>query len=52
MEEEEGRVGLVSAAEHVGAKFSQELKINAPSDIKTHLGGIDDRERVIFILKY
>jgi len=30
--------------EDVGAKFSQELKINAPSDIKTHLRGIDDGE--------
>jgi len=27
-------------------------QINALTDIQTHVGGIDDRERVRFILKY
>jgi len=48
VEEEEEEAGLVSDAEHVGVKFSQEL-INAPSDIKTHLGGLDDRESLLFL---
>ena len=51
----EGGRGAVGACERRGACRGEILtrtKINAPSDIKTHLGGIDDRERVIFILKY
>ena len=53
MEEEEG--GARGACERRGACRGEILtrtQINAPSYIKTHLGGIDDRERVIFILKY
>jgi len=29
-------------------KFSQELKLIPPSDFKTHLGGIDDRESNLY----
>jgi len=51
-EEEEGGAGA-GASERRGACRGEILtrtQINAPSDIKTHLGGIDDK--VFFILKY
>ena len=47
MEEEEEEGGARGACERRGACRGEILtrtQINAPSDIKTHLGGIDDRD--------